>query len=692
MTGFGVQNNKKKKRSEPASQTNGEVLLKRAIEHHKRGELVRAEHEYREAIKTNYLHHAVFSNLGIICKNSGRQEEAISLYLKAIKVNPNQPDAYTNLGNLYNELGDTEQALATTLKSIELKPDNADAQMNLGNIYKKLGKLDEALACTNRSLRLKPDNPNAYINLGGIYQELGNLQQALATTHKSLELKFDNPTALLKLGSIYKDLGNLDQALASTHQSLEFDPNNANAHMNLGKIYKDLGNLNQALDFTLRSLKIKPDNPDALINLGNIYKVLERIEDAKSAIKQATKIITKDSPILTSIFDFYDSLNEEELLEKTLIDFNKNFSSKSMRVQMYEARVLFRRKEYKASWARLPTLKSASEHLQDWFSKSKYHAFRAQIAEKNHCYDIAYSSFEASQIDPLYKSINYKKQYHRMQEYMSLSKKISKDRSFMVENAQLQSDSCPVFLIGFPRSGTTLLDTILRSHFEIEVLEEKDPLAVTENFGINNMQSKISNFDSLKEDDLNTLRKTYLKRLKFHSKSKSKIKIDKLPLNTTAIPLINLLFPHAKVIFALRHPCDSILSCFQQTFKPNTAMANFTTLERSVNYYEQVMNGWATYNKNLNIDYTVSKYEDLLDNFDESVFKVLKHLDLEWDQNVKDYRNTAINRGHINTPSSSQVIQPLYKSSVGRWKNYHKYFIKHMDKLNPWIDYFGYNA
>ena len=118
----------------------------------------------------------------------------------------------------------------------------------------------------------------------------------------------------------------------------------------------------------------------------------------------------------------------------------------------------------------------------------------------------------------------------------------------------------------------------------MEVIEEKDPLHLTEMLGINNLKRQISNFNSLKENDLNSMRKAYNSRLKFHSKETDKLIVDKLPLHTVAIPLINLLFPNAKVIFALRHPCDSILSCFQQVFKPNTAMANFTTLDRSVEF------------------------------------------------------------------------------------------------------------
>ena len=119
-------------------------------------------------------------------------------------------------------------------------------------------------------------------------------------------------------------------------------------------------------------------------------------------------------------------------------------------------------------------------------------------------------------------------------------------------------------------------------------------------------------------------------------------------------------------------------------------MANFTTLEKSVDFYDKVMTGWGNYNEDLNIDYTISKYEDLIEDFDESILKVLKHLNLTWDNSVRDYRNTAMNRVFIKTPSSSQVVQPLYKTSVGRWKKYEKHFAKHMEKLYPWIDHFGY--
>ena len=321
MAGFGEPKKKKKKKSAPQGepQTRGEDLHKTALGHHMRGDLVSAEKAYRAAIKTGYLHSAIFSNLGVICKDSGRSQEAISLYKKALEVTPNDSDSYTNLGNSYKDLGQLDQALASTLKSLELKPDNPTAHMNLGGIYKELTQLDQALASTLKSLELKPDNPDAHMNLGGIYQDLGQLDQALASTLKSLELRPDNPTAHMNLGGIYKELTQLDQALASTLKSLELNPGNPTAHMNLGGIYRDLGQLDQALASTLKSLELKPDNPDALMNLGGIYKELTQLDQALASTLKSLELNPDNPDALMNLGGIYKDLTQlDQALASTL--------------------------------------------------------------------------------------------------------------------------------------------------------------------------------------------------------------------------------------------------------------------------------------------------------------------------------------------------------------------------------------
>ena len=148
MAGFGEQKKKKKSTPEGKAQLGGEGLLKTAVDHHTRGDLVSAEKAYRAAIKIGYMHPAIFSNLGVICKNSERTEEAILLYKKAIEISPNEPDSYSNLGNLYQRLGNFESAVASSSKSLELRPNNPEALITLGWSQKEIGQLDQALAAT----------------------------------------------------------------------------------------------------------------------------------------------------------------------------------------------------------------------------------------------------------------------------------------------------------------------------------------------------------------------------------------------------------------------------------------------------------------------------------------------------------------------------------------------------------------
>ena len=170
----------------------------------------------------------------------------------------------------------------------------------------------------------------------------------------------------------------------------------------------------------------------------------------------------------------------------------------------------------------------------------------------------------------------------------------------------------------------------------------------------------------------------------------AKILIDKFPFQTVCLPLINLLFPNSKIIFTHRNPYDTVLSCFQQSFEPNNAMANFRSIESASRIYDLTMSTWLDYKEKLKINYITSKYEDLIADFDKHILKILDFLDVSWDENIKNYRNTARERGKINTPSSSQVVQPLYKSSIEKWKNYEKYFKSSTQYLDKWISYFNY--
>ena len=249
----------------------------------------------------------------------------------------------------------------------------------------------------------------------------------------------------------------------------------------------------------------------------------------------------------------------------------------------------------------------------------------------------------------------------------------------------------PVFLIGFPRSGTTLLDTILRTHNLIEVLEEKPIIDKLLKEMEKNTGCSFSNLDKIDELGIKKLKDAYnIERQNYIKFDEEKIYVDKFPLNIVYLAEINKTFPNAKYILALRNPRDSVLSCFMQPFTPNDAMSNMLSINNASNLYDRTMHLFKIYEKILNLKLHVVKYEDVINNFESTIKSLLKFLEIEWTDNLNEFYKTAENKRIISTPSYDQVNKPLYNQSIGRWKNYEDKFIDTSKIFERWTKEFDY--
>ncbi len=246
-----------------------------------------------------------------------------------------------------------------------------------------------------------------------------------------------------------------------------------------------------------------------------------------------------------------------------------------------------------------------------------------------------------------------------------------------------------VFLVGFPRSGTTLLDTILRSHSKITVLEEKPYLLECRHEFFKNKNNNLNSLKEINSEEKNYLRKKYIESISKSEKNLSSTVIDKLPLSIIEIGFIKSIFPESKIILALRHPCDVVISCFFSLFKINDAMINFLKIENTIEFYNEVFELFEFYSNQIKLNYIKSKYEDLIFNFDKQILIILNFLNLEFEKEMRNFYLTAKNREKISTPSYRQVINPLYKTSINRWKNYSK-LTNLEESLEKWIKKFNY--
>lgn len=245
-----------------------------------------------------------------------------------------------------------------------------------------------------------------------------------------------------------------------------------------------------------------------------------------------------------------------------------------------------------------------------------------------------------------------------------------------------------VFLVGFPRSGTTLLEQVLAGHPLVESLEERPTLPAVEQL----FPDLRAGFEALAADPvaLEAHRASYWQAVRsFGIEPRGKVFIDKLPLNTMRLPIIHLLFPSAKILFAVRDPRDVVLSCFRREFEMNPAMFEFLTLEGAARYYDAVMQASTLYREKLPLEICETRYERLVSSFDEQVDAVLSFLGLPWSDDVRAFAERAQSKV-IRTPSAPQVRRGLYADALAQWRNYAGDMAPVLPILEKWVAHYGY--
>ncbi|MEZ5994181.1 MAG: sulfotransferase [Hyphomonadaceae bacterium] len=246
----------------------------------------------------------------------------------------------------------------------------------------------------------------------------------------------------------------------------------------------------------------------------------------------------------------------------------------------------------------------------------------------------------------------------------------------------------PVFLVGFPRSGTTLLEQILASHSRIVCLEERDVLASSV-VDLMMSDAALTALERMPEAEIHQRRRRYWESVGAHVSVGAHLFVDKLPLNIVFLPLIARIFPDAKIIFALRDPRDVLLSCFQQRFGMNAAMAQLLDLEGGARYYGAVMDLAAEARARLPLRLHELRYEDVVGDLDGAAPGLAAFLEVDFEAGMLEFSATA-RRRVINTPSARQVIEPIYTRSVGRWRNYAAELAPVLPTLDAWAARWGY--
>ena len=722
MKGFGENDKTNKKAIEKKTNSfQKDKLISKALSFHSKGKIKEALEIYNFLIKNKIYDPRVINNLGSIYSQLKQFDKAILLFNESIKKFPNSLEAYPNLANVlvingksdiakkilqraiklnpnylmpYSKLasiyvgeGDFEKAELFLRKSVEINSKDINSLVNLSCVLKDLGKPKEAEEFLRNALEINPMHEIALSNLGAVLNDLEKIDEGEQFLKKVLTLNPTSPMALNNLGNILTKKKKNKDAELCYRKAIKCKSNFSLAYNNLGSLLSKQGDLIEAEKFTEKAITYNPKFELAYVNLGSIKIDLDKLSEAEELFLSAIEINNNYNYAFRNLFRLYEKTNNISKLKTKIETFNENKNIIN-EILMFKARISFREKDFAKAKNLIDQVTNEWIKNTDHSTNLLYWSFRAFIEEKVKNYDEAFKCFEKSQLNLKYEDLNPK----IFQNYIHTYRKNLDNKTFKAKKkTSIKNKFSPVFLIGFPRSGTTLLDTILRSHPEIDVLEEKPLINSVEQVIKSKFKCSLDELHKLNIDDVEFLSNHYLKILKNNcDNKKAKILIDKFPFQTVCLPLINLLFPNSKIIFTHRNPYDTVLSCFQQSFEPNNAMSNFRSIESTSKIYDLTMNMWIGYKTKLNINFITSKYEDLIEDFDTHISRILNFLDVEWNDNIKNYRDTAYKRGKINTPSSSQVVQPLYKSSIDKWKNYEKYFKSSHKYLEKWLSFFNY--
>ena len=246
-----------------------------------------------------------------------------------------------------------------------------------------------------------------------------------------------------------------------------------------------------------------------------------------------------------------------------------------------------------------------------------------------------------------------------------------------------------VFLVGFPRSGTTLLEQVLASHPDIVPLEEQPTLSEPMAHFFNREEG-LEELMSASEAELEPWRERYWAKVAgYLGPVGDKVFVDKQPSLTAFLPLIKRLFPHARIVFNIRDPRDVILSCFRHGFVMNANMYEYTDILKLANLYNLTMECASVYFEKLNLSVYRHNHEAFITDFEPKTRDLCAFLGVEYDERMQDFVETARNR-EINTPSRDQVRAGLNASGVGYWRNYAAQLREPAEIVKPWVTAYGY--
>ncbi|WP_027795152.1 tetratricopeptide repeat-containing sulfotransferase family protein [Paraburkholderia acidipaludis] len=615
------------------------------------------------------------SNLGEMYRQKGLLPEGEEAAQRAVAMDPNLVAGWNNLGILQQEAGKLEQSRASLERVVALSPDSAEAHNNLGNTWRRLGRMDEAQVCYRRALDLNPSYAEAHSNLSFLLSSQGIYDEAAEHARRAIDLSPRLVDAYLNLAEVEAARQRHDAALRVLDMLNPFAPEHPSALIARAKALKQLSHLEEALAIARRVVTLVPRNAEARQTLAMTLQELGQTEEALLAFEQAAAL--PGTAAESAMIGRATLLMEAGCREAAIAAFEQVLERFPGSVPALAARA-----DLRTFTADDPDIATMEAQLAQGERLSLSDRSSAHFALGKAYLDIKDSERAFAHLEAGNRQKRSTFDY-RSEDVTRWMERIR--ATFTPERYQRLTDlgdpsKLPVFIVGMPRSGTTLIEQIISSHPLVTGAGELSALrqAIEEIGAFPNWVEALDGNDA--EATLRRCAQGYLKRVKPLAQGRAHL-VDKMPGNFLYAGLIPLILPNARVIHSRRNAVDTCLSCYTKLFGGQQPFAyDQTELGRFYRDYEQLMAFWRELlpaETFIEID-----YEAVVDDLEGEARRLIAFLGLPWDDACLNFHE---NRRVVRTASVNQVRQPIYKTSKGRWQPYARY-------LGPLLETLGVEA
>ena len=606
-----------------------------------RGKLHEAGIALREALHINPKHHQALNNLGILHYDRKEFQEAVDCYEKAAAATRSYPEAYNNLGNALRALGRQEEAIDAYQKAILIRANYPEAYNNMASVLRDMGQLPEAEHAYRKAISQRKDYVEAHVNLAMLLDSNDRSEDALRVLGDALNINQRHLATLVQVARIQFRKNNFEQAEQAARLALRTDPKSAEALAVLGQVLHETDRLQGAVAAFEAALRLKPN----MIEINSVYAVclksLNRLDDAKAQFEKTLELAPTAYGVYANLAD----------LQKFTPD---NPYLLAMERIMAEA-----------------ADPASDRYLPLHFALGKAYDDIGQ-------YERAFQHYKTGTAQ---KRAKLKYDESQTLGFMDSIREVFSEAFIRKPPIAGSKSEVPVFIVGMPRSGSTLVEQVLSNHPDTfgagEIKEFSRQL--------NMMRGRFPGLpkyphivQKMNSGQLNLLGEGYLSKLVALSPGSARI-TDKLLTNYYFVGLLHILFPKARFIHTKRNPVDTCLSAYTKLFKDDMPHSyDLGELGRYYRKYEELMAHWEAV-----LPPGVMKtvvYEDVVNDMPTMARELIDFLGLPWNDACLSFHESS---RPVKTASVVQVRQPVYSSSVGRWKRY-------AEELKPLIEALGY--